>query len=128
MRLLRLPPNRGQHLFGGMFVESGVIQIEVREDDPEERFGFVETVFQSFDILRGGVAPTVGRLVISTFYARLISYVHPKRGVWVLSNWNEGRTVAVDGAVGARLLPVALDLLAPTLIAGPGHPTSLLHG
>ena len=30
--------------------------------------------------------------------------------------------------MGARLLAVALDLLAPTLIARPRYPTSLLHG
>ena len=63
-----------------MFIESGVIQIEVREHDPEERFGFVKTVFQSFDILWGGVAPTIGRLVISTFYATIGLAQYIQRG------------------------------------------------
>ena len=29
--------------------------------------------------------------------------------------------------MGTRLLPIALDLLAPTLVAGSSHPASLLH-
>lgn len=29
--------------------------------------------------------------------------------------------------MGTRLFPIALDLLATTLIAGPCHPASLLH-
>lgn len=64
-----------------MFIKSGVIQIEVREHDPEERFGFVQTVLQRFDILWGGVAPTIGRLVIRTFYATVwLAICIPRRG------------------------------------------------
>lgn len=29
--------------------------------------------------------------------------------------------------MGTRLFPIALDLLAPTLVAGSSHPASLLH-
>ena len=37
-------------------------------------------------------------------------------------------TITVDGAVRTRLLAVALDLLAPALVAGSSHPPSLLRG
>ena len=38
------------------------------------------------------------------------------------------RTVAVYSAVGAGLLPIALDLLPPTFITGARHSPPLLHG
>ena len=38
------------------------------------------------------------------------------------------RTIAIDRAVGTRLLPVALDLLPSTFITGAAHSPPLLQG
>lgn len=37
------------------------------------------------------------------------------------------RTIAIDRAMGARLLPVALDLFAATLVTSPSDSPPLLH-
>jgi hypothetical protein len=52
-----------------------------------------------------------------------------RRGALVIRTWKgKKRTIAVDGAVRAGLLAVALDFLPSTFIAGSSYPSPLLHG
>jgi hypothetical protein len=48
-------------------IELRVIKIEVRENDVEEHFGLVQTIFQRFNILRCGVAASIRGLIVGTF-------------------------------------------------------------
>lgn len=45
-----------------------VIEINVRENGPEEGFGLLKAVFKGLDILRRRISPAVGRLIVRTLY------------------------------------------------------------
>jgi hypothetical protein len=86
-----------------MDVKTGVVEVEIREDDVQERFCTLQLRLKSFDVLRRRIATTIGRLIVCAL-------------------------VTIDSAMGARLLAVAFDFLPPTLVARTRYPTALLHG
>lgn len=50
-----------------MQIELGIIEVDIGQDDTDEGFSLVQTILEGFDILRGGIATTVGRLVVGAF-------------------------------------------------------------
>lgn len=78
-------------------------------------------MFQALDILRRGVASSIGRLIKGTVYAQHSAH-HRRAHVGLIRH-----TVAVHGAMGARLLAIALDLFPSAFVARPSHPSPLLE-
>lgn len=78
-------------------------------------------------VLRGRITSSIGWLVISAIYSGILDrgrqdgeYLAPVEPILI--------TITVDGAMGARLLAVALDLLPATFITSPRNAPSLLGG
>lgn len=77
-------------------------------------------MLQALNILRSGVATTIRRLVVGTFYSGSEA-TSSRRATTML-------TIAIDCTMRARLLAIAFDLLPSALVACSSHPSSLLHG
>ncbi len=50
-----------------MDIKLRVIEVQIRDNDTKEGFGFVQTIFQGFDVLWCGVAAAIGGLVVGAF-------------------------------------------------------------
>jgi hypothetical protein len=48
-------------------IELRVVEIQIRYNDTEKGFCFVQTIFQGFDVLWCGVAAAIGGLVVGAF-------------------------------------------------------------
>jgi hypothetical protein len=55
-----------------MMVDAGVIQVKCWEDNGYQRLCALQLALQSLDILRGSIAPSVRRLVVSALCAMSI--------------------------------------------------------
>ena len=80
-------------------------------------------MLQGLDILRRWIPAAIRRLVVGAV-CRLESV--PGLG-HEFGMRDKQPTIAIYGAMGAWLLPIAFDLLAPTLITCPSHSSSFLH-
>ena len=108
-----------------MRIELGVIKVHIRQNDSEKGFRLLQARLERLDILRGGIAATVRRLIISAVCRaeRLDTYRKPLREAAVCTVL----TITIHGAMSTRLFPVTFDLLAPAFITGPSYPSSLLQ-
>jgi len=50
-----------------MDIELRVVEIQIRDNNAEESFCFVQTIFQGFDVLWCGVAAAIGGLIVGAF-------------------------------------------------------------
>ena len=103
----------------------------------KQRFCTFELALQSLDILGSRIAATIRGLIICAGRVSITGVAGYLQADWgfcgALACVQGGqfqdsgaRTIAVDGAVGARLLAIAFDLLASTFVASTRHTTPLL--
>lgn len=142
----------GEHAVLQMGVDGGVVEVDRGQDDVQQGFGALELALQGLDVLGGGIAPAVRGLVVGagknkksisggarrarrrchqgavTILRRVSTRAKATEAHAGGGHAHGGcrRTIAVDGAMGAGLLAVALDLLAPALVAGTRYSASFL--
>ena len=64
-----------KHAILQMDVKTGVVEVEIREDDVQERFCTLQLRLKSFDVLRRRIATTIGRLIVCALYVNAASVI-----------------------------------------------------
>ena len=123
-----------------MGIDTGVIKVDGGENDVQQGFCTFELALEGFNVLGGCISSTVGRLVVGTVGAsakrraggrarQQVPFCRRVSGGPTAGRQGERQhTIAVDGAVCAGLLSVALYFFASTFIACAGYTPPLLHG
>lgn len=117
-----VPSKHRIELLGSHRIETGIIQANVGSKNPKNGLRSARPSFEGLHVLRSGIAPPIRGLVIGTVCRTgLLARVFRPWGCRI------GLTIAIHGAVCARLLTIALDLFAAALVTGAGDPSPLLR-